>query len=386
MPNSVLGQVRDRFRELRENAGITARQVEDSLKLGPGWVSQFESGSISPNMDLLFAMLHEIGSNAQELFQDVDSDGVATFTSEREIYAVQNGSDLKIHFKYADFDATYDLPNATLDEFDSVVQVMRDELVHLSGGNSNAVKAAKTNSIVKSFLKAVGIWPHVNPSDLWWFVIQRAYLDPYNHPAEFHRLSFEQSLKRTAGWALEVVLVQHYGPYLKSKNVLMYIADSAEKTKLAQSLKVAERLEPAKIDVVLVGVLPDGGRKCFGVVHVKASFAERRTDDVPMSQALVGAGYTSPLWTMDCKSTPSNQPANNGELGVALNKTGDNRSAKRKDIEDDGYFSACFAYNSNTIPTPESQNARASIYVCDFRDPDDAFSKFILSEWRRHSA
>jgi hypothetical protein len=134
----------------------------------------------------------------------------------------------------------------------------------------------------------------------------------------------------------------------------------------------------------LVGVT-DTGPVCFGVVHVKASFAERRTDDVPMSKALVEAGYCSPLWTMDCKSSPSPLPINRGELGPAKPTIGvDRRSAKRKDIEDDGYFSACFSYNRNTVPTPATQDAAGRIMICDFTNPsDDAFVKFIQAEWER---
>ena len=121
----------------------------------------------------------------------------------------------------------------------------------------------------------------------------------------------------------------------------------------------------------------------FGVVHVKSSFAERRTDDVPMSKALVDAGYLSPLWTMDSKSTPAVRPHNRGELGKVLEESGDNRSAKRKDIEDDRYFSACFSYNANTLPTPLDQNAKAKVYGCDFNNPDDRFSQFIISFWQK---
>ncbi len=102
-----------------------------------------------------------------------------------------------------------------------------------------------------------------------------------------------------------------------------------------------------------------------------------------MSQALVQAGFTSPLWTMDCKSQPSANPRNRGELGSVLLSSIDKRSAKRKDIEDDRYFSACFSYNLNTQPTPSTQQASAYIYVCDFCNPDDQFSEFIISEWQR---
>src|SRR5690606_6534554 len=118
------------------------------------------------------------------------------------------------------------------------------------------------------------------------------------------------------------------------------------------------RLEHDKVDVVLSGRY-DGEERCFGVVHVKASFAERRTDDVPMSAALTRAGYASPLWTMHAKAMPSRHPINKGELGRPLTPGSSTGSAKRKDIELDGYFSACFSYNTNTAPTPPGQTAEA---------------------------
>ena len=44
----------------------------------------------------------------------------------------------------------------------------------------------------------------------------------------------------------------------------------------------------------------------------------------------------------------------------------------------DAFFSACFSYNTNTLETPKAQNAKAAIKVCDFRNPDDEFSAFLL--------
>src|SRR5690606_14110011 len=157
--------------------------------------------------------------------------------------------------------------------------------------------------------------PDANPSDLWWFLIYRSYCDQYNHPAEHSRLDFTQSWKRTGGWALERILERHYGPALAKHGINLIIADGERKVRLLESLNVGHRLEADKMDVLLT--VGKGAREqLIGVVHVKASFAERRTDDVPMSKALVDAGYISPLWTMDCKSTPSGRPINRGELGV----------------------------------------------------------------------
>ena len=94
-----------------------------------------------------------------------------------------------------------------------------------------------------------------------------------------------------------------------------------------------------------------------------------------MSQALIEAGYLSIFWTMDSKSFPSERPYNRGEFGSAR---GDSVSDKRRDFEEHGYFSACFSYNKNTVPTQNRENAVASILVCDFTNPDDAFAWFLI--------
>ena len=253
---------------------------------------------------------------------------------------------------------------------------LRNGLARLAAVNADASEAIKTDSVAKAFLKAVDIWPESNPSDLWWFVIYRAYCDPFNHPAEFARLDFTQSWKRTGGWALEEVLVRHYGPFLQRHGINLFIADGATKQALVNKIDVGDRLEADKIDVALTG---GHENQFFGVVHVKASFAERRTDDVPMSGALTRAGYTSPLWTMDCKSMPAVRPRNRGELGDAQGR----RSAKRLDIEDEGYFTGCFSYNRNTRRSLGDLAPERQIYVCDFRNPDDTFSRFIRRRWRK---
>lgn len=208
-------------------------------------------------------------------------------------------------------------------------------------------------------------------------MIYRAYCDPFNHPASYARQDFAQSWKRTGGWALEEVLVRHYGPFLESKGIKLFIADTKTTRSLLEEVNAKERMEADKVDVVLLG--EEGGRyRFFGVVHVKSSFAERRTDDVPMSQALGRAGYTSPLWTMDCKSGPSSHPYNRGELGSSHG----HRNAKRKDIEDEGYFTGCFSYNKNTEPSDSSLPPARQIRVCDFSDPNDSFSQFIVDRWQ----
>ena len=381
--SDFLTQMLKRLRSFRQNAGLTTAEVEGRLIVGPGWVGGVEKGEIVPSLDMIASMLSVYNKTLEQLAEGA-KDSVPHIA--RSIESEASGNGLDINFQYSRFNATYHLENATQGEFDNVIKTLRDGLAQLSSLNidKEKEKAIKTESVAKSFLTAVKLWPKANPSDIWWFIIYRAYCDQYNHPSEHSRLDFTQSWKRTGGWALERVLEMHYGNALAKHNINLVIADGQRKESLLANIKIdGHRLEADKMDVLLTVGSGDAER-LIGVIHVKASFAERRTDDVPMSQALVKAGYISPLWTMDCKSTPGENPKNRGELGRIFDSSGSTqRSAKRKDIEDDAYFSACFSYNKNTKPTPKNYPGKARIIVCDFSNPDDAFTAFIVKERKR---
>jgi len=367
-----------RLREAREAAGLSAEELDRELILGPGWVSSFESGEALPNLDALFVLIERLDMDPVATFSNLmEDDGEAhPVKMTRLIWAEQATNDLIIHFRYAKYDAHYVLQNATLDQFEEVLTILRDGLALLvatPGEEESKLNQIKTNAVAAAFLKAVELWPTANASDLWWFLIYRAYCDPYNHPARYARLDFVQSWKRTGGWALEEILVRHYRSALAEHGITIEIANGARKVALMDQFNVTSRIEADKVDVFLLG--PND--RVFGVVHVKASFAERRTDDVPMSEALIRGGYFSPLWTMDCKSTPAIRPVNKGELGLVEER----RSAKRKDFEDDGSFSACFSYNANTLPTPKPEVVRAPIVVCNFSDPHDVFVERVVAAW-----
>lgn len=369
-----------RLMQLREHSGLTTAQVEERLILGPGWVDAIEAGNIFPSLDVVASLLSVYGKSLTDLAEGATG---AVPNIHRSIAATSEGDSLNINFAYSQHDATYNLQNASVAQFKEVVLTLRNGLAQLSRLNisdNEQEKSIKTESVANAFLKAVSLWPTANPSDIWWFVVYRAYCDQYNHPSEHSRLDLTQSWKRTGGWALERILERHYSSALSQHGINLVIADGERKIRLLDGVNIGHRLEADKMDVLLT--IGEGAtEKLIGVVHVKASFAERRTDDVPMSQALVEAGYISPLWTMDCKSTPSVRPKNRGELGEIYTGQGtDSRSAKRKDIEDDGYFSACFSYNRNTLPTPASYNAKARVVICDFSNPNDAFTNFIVTE------
>ncbi len=377
-PSPQLIELLQNIKNKREELGLTSRKIEEELIIGPGWLDRIESGEISISLEMLFSLLKHTGISLGDVSMNLQEENSQDIP--RNIVVEQSGNDIDIHFKYSKFDAHYKLENATVSKFNEVIKCIRDNLAQLPSAQTNNSEAIKTNSVAESFKKAVSFWPHANPSDIWWFIIYRAYVDPLNHPARFSRLSFEQSWKRTGGWALEEVLVRHYSPHLTSKGINLYIPPTEKRQELLAQAKTDHRLEADKADIFLTGTHNDE-ELFFGVIHVKASFAERRTDDVPMSKALVDAGYFSPLWTMDCKSSPSKKPNNKGELGKPWPSQ---RSAKRVDIEDNGYFSSCYSYNTNTYPTPANQTSTAQIYCGNFNNAEsDIFHQHICDHWEK---
>ena len=351
------------LRKARMALNHTEEQLDRAMVLGPGWIEGIESGRIIPDLSLFVALCSHLQVTPSNILAQVASFESALSIS-RTISAVASKEGISVHFQYAEHSAEYAIPNATLSEFEEVILCLRDGLADS--------KAQKADAVVRSYQKAVSLWPHVNPSDIWWFVIYRAFTDPYNHPASRYGGDYAQSWIRTSGWALERIFVENYAPKLAKHGIRIAIEAGEEKRSLVSQLKTKVPLNVDKADVILSLINKDGTLTCFGVVHVKASFAERRTDDEPMSRLLIDSGYCTPLLTMDCKSSPSASPVNRGELASS---SGD-RSDKRKDIEVSGVFSGCFSFNARTEETTDV-DASSKIYVCNFKPADDSFVEHV---------
>ena len=347
---------------------MTQENLAQATGLDRSYIGSIERGQRNPPLAAILRLASALGIAPGRLFDDIGDDAQMPEPTDGIRATVARGG-LLIQFKYDRHDAEYQLLGATQPEFDEVVSVPKNGL---TSGSRQA------DAVASAFLRAVQTWPVANPSDLWTFLINRAYCDRSNHPEANARLNLEQSWKRTSGWALERVLVTHYRRFLALNGVAVKISSKAEKSVLLGGID-DPRIVPDKADVLL-SYDADGAEQLLGVVHVKASIAERRTDDVPMSQALIDAGYLSVFWTMDVKSFPAAQPVNRGEFG----DVDDGQiSDKRRDFEEHGHFSACFSYNRNTVPTPRNSDAAARIFVCDFTNPDDHFSRFLISALRR---
>lgn len=352
---------------LRTAAGLTEDQVELDLVLGPGWVNEIESGATEPTIGMLAALLSKYGTSLGQFFSTVNL-GATPQALDRHLSYAQTGKDVSLAFPMGASLAQVTLANATVDELGDVLRTLRNELA--TGTNSLAV--------AQCFLAAVAKWPHLNPSDLWYFLVSHAYQDDFNHPARDKGKDWSQSWKRASGWALEDIFVKHYNPAFVARGLSLEMPDPTSKSDYLAQMSVSGQSATEKADIILVRTV-GATKTAFGVVHVKASFAERRTDDVPLSKELMNRGYASPLLTMDGKAAVAARPVNRGELG-AVQGGADRVSSKRLDIEQDRNFDACFSYNANTLATPAAQAAAARIQVADFRNPNDKFAQYVVEK------
>ena len=356
-------------RRFREALGMTQEDLSEASGLDRSYIGGVERGERNPALTAILRLASALRVTPGRLFEGFTVHGETHGQSESmTTQPVKDG--LAIRFRYDQHDAEYLLSEATISEFNQVLSVLKDGL---------AAGSTKTDVVADTFRRAVSLWPSANPSDIWTFIVNRAYCDRSNHPEANARLNLEQSWKRTSGWALERVLVGHYREFLLRNGLIVKVANKSEKIALLGALN-DPRVVPDKADI-LITFNSGASEQLLGVVHVKASLAERRTDDVPMSQALIEQGYISVFWTMDVKSFPGEYPDNQGEFGEA---GVDTINDKRRDFEEHGHFSACFSYNRNTRPTLQREGLAARIFVCDFTNPDDSFSQFLVEALRHH--
>lgn len=361
----ILSEIRNK----RIRNGISLSDIAKTINIGEDWLSAVEEGTTTPSFELVYAIAEASNVRLSNVLSELAEQDKAITTLSRKISAEEDKEgNLIFTFQYNDYQATYTLVDATLDQYNELLSNLRSKTYNK--------EMKKSEYVIDSFFKAIELWPNSNPSDIWGFFLSRLYQDPYNHPVSEQHRDFAQSWKRTSGWVLEEIFVRHYREFLFENGIVIGIYKKKEVKEYLKKMNLNYHDVEEKADVLLID---NKSGECFGVVHVKASLAERRQADQSFSEALLAKNYFSPFMTMDCKSFPSANPINKGELGPVKTADEDQRINKRLDFEEEGYFSACYSYNTNTLPTPLGQKATARVHVMDFKQVNDAFSDAVIS-------
>jgi BsaWI restriction endonuclease type 2 len=232
------------------------------------------------------------------------------------------------------------------------------------GKNREAILFALTSAIER--------FPDANPSDLYHHIVYRLYL------REYTKTQADRSWVRAGGEAFELFLQAHYNHVLKSAGItLRWLSNDTLKSGALDDMGIRHEVGGSKLDIALYGEV-NGQSVIFGGIHAKASLAERVSDDVPCSVAMMKRGLSSYLVTLDAKSfpPPNGDLVNRGELGTVGAP-----SDKRAYIESHGSFSACFSYNLRTVPSPRKTKSGRLIHASTFSPKTDPFPGAIQAAW-----
>jgi hypothetical protein len=229
------------------------------------------------------------------------------------------------------------------------------------------------DAICEAFLLALMRCPGANPSDLWHQVVYRLYCEILQK----HRPQDPgQSWKRASGDALELAVQQIYTPVLRPHNIgITALVGRDSKRQALEHMGLLGQVGDSKLDVLITRTDKLGADSIVGGVHIKASLAERVSDDIPCSRAMQARELFSPLFTLDVKSfPPPGDVVNRGELGSPAMP-----SEKRKYIENHGDFDNCYSGNFRTQPSAENTPSGKRIYVVDLASQPDAMAQEIIA-------
>ena len=67
-------KIGEKIRNLRKQNGLTQQQLADRAELTKGFISQLESGQVSPSVVTLFDLIECLGTTPAEFFKEADSE------------------------------------------------------------------------------------------------------------------------------------------------------------------------------------------------------------------------------------------------------------------------------------------------------------------------
>jgi hypothetical protein len=187
---------------------------------------------------------------------------------------------------------------------------------------------------------------------------------------------------RASGEALEQFMEAWYGPVLENHQIkIVSLISGKRKREVLEAMGLAGEVGRSKLDIALF-LASKTSHEIFGGVHVKASLAERVSDDVPASRAIMRRGMLSPLWTLDVKSfpPPHGDLVNRGELGSP-----DSPSDKRRYVEEHGDFDNCYSANLRTVPSGRNTASGKRVYTLDLAHQPDQFAADVIAFARKRA-
>ena len=246
-----------------------------------------------------------------------------------------------------------DLPGISKAVFDEVGKFYNQALSRPTAKNRDVIRDA--------FLAALQRSPEANASDLWHHIIYRRYCEIF--PLHRHQ-DPNQSWKRAGGEALEFAVQEIYSPILAPHGIEIKMLMKGKKLPALKAMQIETVVGSDKLDVALSIAETE---TIFGGVHVKAILAERISDDVPCSRAMMKNGFFSPMWTLDVKSfPPPGDLVNRGELGSTSIP-----SQKRSYIEIHGDFDNLYSGNARSAPSStETPSGKRVIGISPAKQPD----------------
>lgn len=344
------------IRIIREDKGLSQEEFAELCNLHRTYISGIECGDRNISVSNLNQIITGLDLSWYEFVKKLQAEKSVEVREVPEKYKAKNHIQF---FKYVNDKEFQDIENF-------IIVSLKD-------------RTLKSRDIIsKAFIMAVTLWPKENISDIWHHCIYRIYIENKKGTDS------EQSWVRASGEAFELFIENQYNQYLKKYNIRIRNLISRENKKIViDRINLKNSIGSSKIDLIVESKnmgkgIEDSGWGIVAAIHAKVSLAERVSDDIPASRALMNENIDSILITLDVKSfpPPGGDLVNRGELGSI-----ERPSDKRKYIEEHGDFSVCFSYNERTIASPNSTKSGKKIKTINNINEKDAFMEYLIEHF-----
>lgn len=363
--------------KVRKGVGMTQEALADALQMDQSTISKVEAFDRRIDIIELHDWLAALGVNHRKFLQEVGwmDEDINTSLPAIPVPGKAHAKIVDGTFKGTLIDMAWqgkkrevfieDLPVEGYLALEAEISEIYRKLNDGTGGKNR-------DAIFQALTIAIKRFPDVNPSDLYHHVVYRIYL------REYTKTQADRSWVRAGGEAFELFLEKHYNATLNPQGIFVkWLSNDVLRASALNEMDIQDAVGGSKLDIALYGMV-NGKQVIFGGIHAKASLAERVSDDVPCSVAMMSRGLTSYLVTLDAKSfpPPTGDLINRGELGSLANP-----SDKRAYIESHGSFDACFSYNLRTVPSRGKTRSGRLIHVATFNPKKDPLPGIVARAW-----